>query len=162
MINVPGLSRLSHDVKRPRTVITAKASPPTFQCEAADGQQAGLAAIPLSCPAIPAMASGILVRKDQSDEPHEETQEERAVRSLQAIYGGADLTAESMQLANEFTELQIGRLKIWFRRWGVLALNRQIRPRPKVPYFTAMMSVSLMSGSLASRSGATWPSAAGI
>ena len=50
------------------------------------------------------------------EEPPEETQEERAVRSLQAIFGGADLTAETMQLANEFTDRQTGRLKGWLRR----------------------------------------------
>jgi hypothetical protein len=55
---------------------------------------------------------------DQPDEPREEAQEERAVRSLQAIFGGADLTAESMQLANEFTDRQTGRLKRWVRRWS--------------------------------------------
>jgi hypothetical protein len=55
---------------------------------------------------------------DHSDEPPAETQEERALRSLHAIFGGADLTAESMQLANEFTDRQTGRLKGWLRRWG--------------------------------------------
>jgi len=58
----------------------------------------------------------ILVVMDQPDEPREETQEERAVRSLQAIFGGADLTAETTQLANEFTDRQTGRLKSWLRR----------------------------------------------
>ena len=55
---------------------------------------------------------------DQPDEPQEETQEERAVRSLEAILSGADLTSESMQLANEFTDRQTGRFKSWMRRWG--------------------------------------------
>jgi hypothetical protein len=55
---------------------------------------------------------------DQSDEPREETQEERALRSLHAIFGGADLAAELMQLANEFTDRQTGRLKNWLRRWS--------------------------------------------
>ena len=55
---------------------------------------------------------------DQSDEPPEETQEERALRSLHAIFDGADLTAESMQLANEFTDRQTGRLNGWLRRWS--------------------------------------------
>ena len=54
---------------------------------------------------------------DEPDEPREQTQEERAVRSLQAIFGGADLTAESMQLANEFTDRQTGRMQRWVRRW---------------------------------------------
>jgi hypothetical protein len=62
-----------------------------------------------------ARACGILGLMDQPDKPRAETQEERAVRSLQAIYGGADLTAESMKLANEFTDRQTGRLKNWVR-----------------------------------------------
>ena len=56
---------------------------------------------------------------DQVNDPDEspaETQEERAVRSLQAIFGGADLTVEAMQLANEFTDRQSGRLTGWLRR----------------------------------------------
>ena len=51
-------------------------------------------------------------------EPHEETQEERATRSLMAIFGGADLTAETMQLANEFTDRQSGRFSRWLHRRG--------------------------------------------
>ena len=55
--------------------------------------------------------------ENHQDEPREETQEERAVRSLQAIFGGADLTAETTRLANEFTDRQTGRLTGWLRRW---------------------------------------------
>ena len=39
------------------------------------------------------------------------------VRSLQAIFGGADLTVEAMQLADEFTDQQSGR----FNRLGAAA-----------------------------------------
>ena len=53
---------------------------------------------------------------DPHDEPPKETQEQRAMRSLQAIFGGADLTAETLQLANEFTDRQTGRLKRWVQR----------------------------------------------
>ena len=56
------------------------------------------------------------VDADGEDERPKETQEERAIRSLQAIFGGADLTAETTQLANEFTDRQTGRLGRWFRR----------------------------------------------
>jgi len=59
----------------------------------------------------------MLVVMDHPDEPRKETQEERAERSLKAIFGGADLTVESLQLANEFTDRQTGRLKSWMRRW---------------------------------------------
>jgi len=52
----------------------------------------------------------------EADRPPAETQEERAVRSLQAIFGGADLTVEAMQLANEFTDRQSGRFMGWVRR----------------------------------------------
>jgi hypothetical protein len=52
------------------------------------------------------------------DKPHLETQEERATRSLMAILGGADLTAETMQLANEFTDRQTGRFSRWLHRRG--------------------------------------------
>ena len=45
-----------------------------------------------------------------------QTQEQRALRSLQSIFGGADLTAETMRLANEFTDRQSGRLTGWLRR----------------------------------------------
>jgi hypothetical protein len=51
-------------------------------------------------------------------EPQQESQEERATRSLKAILGGADLTAETMQLANEFTDRQTGRFSRWLHRRG--------------------------------------------
>jgi hypothetical protein len=56
---------------------------------------------------------------NDADEPPAGTQEERAVRSLQAIFGGADLTVEAMQLADEFTDKQSGRFIGWVRRLTV-------------------------------------------
>jgi len=53
---------------------------------------------------------------ERQDDREPETQEERAIRSLQAIFTGADLTAETTQLANEFTDRQSGRLTGWLRR----------------------------------------------
>ena len=50
------------------------------------------------------------------DDPEPESQEERAIRSLKAIFSGADLTAETTQLANEFTDRQSGRLTGWLKR----------------------------------------------
>ena len=49
------------------------------------------------------------------DEPPKETQEQRALRALQEVVGGADLTAQAEQLANEFTDRQTGRLSRWFK-----------------------------------------------
>ena len=49
------------------------------------------------------------------DERPPETQEQRALRALQEVYGGADLTAEAEQLANEFTDRQTGRLSHWLK-----------------------------------------------
>ncbi|WP_298876887.1 hypothetical protein [uncultured Microbacterium sp.] len=45
-----------------------------------------------------------------------ESQEERALRSLRAIDGGADVGAEALALANEFTDRQTGRVTAWMRR----------------------------------------------
>jgi hypothetical protein len=53
---------------------------------------------------------------ERPDDREPETQEERAIRSLQAIFSGGDLTAETTQLANEFTDRQSGRLTGWLRR----------------------------------------------
>ena len=44
-----------------------------------------------------------------------ETQEQRAQRAIEAIFSGADLNAEAMQLANEFTDRQTARLSAWVR-----------------------------------------------
>lgn len=48
--------------------------------------------------------------------PDPETQEQRAQRAIEAIFSGADLNAEAMQLANEFTDRQTARLAAWVRR----------------------------------------------
>lgn len=69
-------------------------------------------------PAYLAGRSVILVVMDARDEPLEETQEQRAMRALEAIFRGGDLTAETTQLANEFTDRQSGRLKQWMKRGG--------------------------------------------
>jgi hypothetical protein len=53
---------------------------------------------------------------ERPDDPEPVTQEERAIRSLEAIFSGADLTAETTQLANEFTDRQSGRLTGWLKR----------------------------------------------
>ena len=44
-----------------------------------------------------------------------ESQEQRAQRAIEAIFSGADLNAEAMQLANEFTDRQTARLSAWVR-----------------------------------------------
>ena len=51
-----------------------------------------------------------------SQPPPDETQEQRAQRAIEAIFSGADLTAEAMQLANEFTDRQTARLVKALRR----------------------------------------------
>jgi len=53
---------------------------------------------------------------DASTSAEPETQEERAMRALQAIWGGADLTEEAMTLSNEYTDRHAGRLAAWVRR----------------------------------------------
>ena len=58
----------------------------------------------------------MLGQMERPDDREPETQEERAIRSLQAIFSGADLTAETTQLANEFTDRQSGRLTGWLKR----------------------------------------------
>ena len=55
-------------------------------------------------------------RVDDGDEPRAETQQERALRSLRNIFAGADLTDETMTLANEFTDRQVDRMKGFWRR----------------------------------------------
>jgi hypothetical protein len=45
-----------------------------------------------------------------------ETQEQRAIRALDAIFSGGDLAAETLQLSNEFTDRQVARLKRAVRR----------------------------------------------
>jgi hypothetical protein len=48
--------------------------------------------------------------------PKHETQEQRALRAIRAIFSGGDLAAETMQLSNEFTDRQVERLKSALRR----------------------------------------------
>ena len=48
--------------------------------------------------------------------PRDETQEQRALRTIQAIFSGGDLGAETLQLSNEFTDAQVERLKRAVRR----------------------------------------------
>ena len=48
--------------------------------------------------------------------PKDETQQQRAMRAIQAIFSGGDLAAESLQLSNEFTDRQVERLKAAVRR----------------------------------------------
>ena len=54
----------------------------------------------------------------------EETQEQRAMRALLAIHGGADLTEETKKLADEFTDRHTARFSTWWR-----GLFRRGRPR---------------------------------
>ena len=46
----------------------------------------------------------------------DETQQQRAIRALESIYSGGDLTDETLALSNEFTDLQTARLGTWWRR----------------------------------------------
>lgn len=53
----------------------------------------------------------------QRPEPQQqETQEQRAVRAVQAIFAGGSLSAETLNLSNEFTDRQTARLVRWLRR----------------------------------------------
>jgi hypothetical protein len=45
-------------------------------------------------------------------------QQERAIEAITAIFSGSDLTEESLQLANEFTDRQTARVSAWLRRPG--------------------------------------------
>ncbi|WP_438352317.1 hypothetical protein [Microbacterium sp. CJ88] len=49
------------------------------------------------------------------DEDRPETQEERAMRTLRAIWAGGDLTEEAMKLSNEFTDRHTARFTRWLR-----------------------------------------------
>jgi hypothetical protein len=48
-------------------------------------------------------------------EDPDETQEQRAMRALQNILNGANVTDESMKLSNEYTDRQTAKLSAWFR-----------------------------------------------
>lgn len=45
-----------------------------------------------------------------------ETQQQRAIRAIEAIFSGADLATETLQLSNEFTDRQVERLRRAMRR----------------------------------------------
>jgi hypothetical protein len=45
-----------------------------------------------------------------------ESQQQRAIRAIEAIFSGGDLAAETLQLSNEFTDRQVARLKKAIRR----------------------------------------------
>ena len=45
-----------------------------------------------------------------------ETQEQRAMRAIEAIFSGGDLAAETLQLSNEFTDRQVERMTRALRR----------------------------------------------
>ena len=44
-----------------------------------------------------------------------ETQEERALRALQSIQNGGDVTQEALRLSNEYTDRQTARFTEWLR-----------------------------------------------
>ncbi|MFS0732299.1 hypothetical protein ABC304_09870 [Microbacterium sp. 1P10UB] len=52
---------------------------------------------------------------DPLDHFRVETQEERALRALEAIKNGGDVTAEAFRLSNEFTDRHTARLADWMR-----------------------------------------------
>jgi hypothetical protein len=45
-----------------------------------------------------------------------ETQEQRAMRTIQSIFAGGDVAAETLQLSNEFTDRQVERMTRALRR----------------------------------------------
>jgi hypothetical protein len=51
----------------------------------------------------------------------DDEQEQRALRSIEAINAGADIGAEAFQLSNEFTDRHTDRMKAWVKR----RLNRR-------------------------------------
>lgn len=67
----------------------------------------------------------MLTRSDLRGTPHNEamdergtpeTQEQRAIRAVRAIFSGGDLSAETLNLSNEFTDRHAARLGGWLRR----------------------------------------------
>jgi hypothetical protein len=65
------------------------------------------------------MTSSGEVRDGGEPEQHgAETQEQRAARTIRAIFAGGDLGAETLRLSNEFTDRQVARLKAALRRRG--------------------------------------------
>lgn len=47
---------------------------------------------------------------------NEHEQEQRALRSIQAINAGADIGSEAFDLSNEFTDRHTDRMKAWVKR----------------------------------------------
>lgn len=47
---------------------------------------------------------------------HDDEQEQRALRSIEAITAGANIGDEAFQLANEFTDRHTGRMTAWLKR----------------------------------------------
>ncbi|CAN3702496.1 MULTISPECIES: hypothetical protein [unclassified Microbacterium] len=47
---------------------------------------------------------------------HDDEQEQRALRSIEAINAGANIGDEAFQLANEFTDRHTGRMTAWLKR----------------------------------------------
>jgi hypothetical protein len=56
------------------------------------------------------------VAADDTADAAPETQQQRAIRAIEAIFSGGDLAAETLQLSNEFTDRQLARLKDALRR----------------------------------------------
>jgi hypothetical protein len=56
-----------------------------------------------------AYAAGDSSKRDQ-------TQQERAMETINAIAAGADPSSEALRLANEFSDRQSARLAAWLRR----------------------------------------------
>lgn len=53
---------------------------------------------------------------EQTPDAAGESQQQRAIRAIEAIFSGGDLAAETLQLSNEFTDRQVARLKNAVRR----------------------------------------------
>jgi hypothetical protein len=78
------------------------------QAPAVIGTGPGLSSITAAVHAE-AVASG-------NDDRRGESQEERALSALGAIFSGGDMTEETTRLANEFTDRQSSRFSGWFAR----------------------------------------------
>jgi len=53
---------------------------------------------------------------DPADGDEEETQEQRALRHISAIAGGADIAEQASHLSNDFTDRFTARIVGWFTR----------------------------------------------
>ena len=52
----------------------------------------------------------------------DETQAERAMRALQNIANGANVTDEAMKLSNQYTDRHFAKMSRWF--WSIIRLRR--------------------------------------